>query len=489
MIKRLGFSLIILGGMLAYILMSSPFSFWSDELFSIYFAKMPILSFLHDYVLFPPDVHPPLFYLFMNVWSKVLNITMATDWLYRLPAIIAHGITLTIIARTYLTHTRHRVWFLMLGMISSYFFTYSHMVRYYSLVAMIYVLAFTALLQWVKTPTVKKAWQWQIAAAILFMADYPSYLFLAATGLMLIARYRLWQQRQLYVQIGFHLLGILPTLLFILRFISIRGNWFAEAHHAGFIANLAKVAAGIAFVPYHIIVGEFFHPAFTVVLWGVVFMLLLDTFLRRQKSKDTQVFSDTDLWWFIGVNIVSASVFLSFAIGLYPIFSYARFLLPCGYLLLVLLVRAYSTSRLVLPAIIGLNALVLSGNLAMTHFINPIYFYPGRETVALARRSTLPILITKDGKNSPDYVLKKQVPERVIENFEDMPKGSECLVFTEHRMGGRVPVVPDISADRYQILREYGYDNIAPETKRLLQKTRLMKIQDKYTVTLIRRRD
>ena len=164
----------------AYILSvwaASTFCLWGDELYSLYYASWPIKSFLLQYFI-TPDNHPPLYYLLLNAWHHVFGYRLGLEAWDQALSLAFHFLTLGVLSRFWVEGRKQKLWFWGLGLASSYFFMFSHMVRYYSLAAFLAVSFFLAFQYWLLNRTLRRFILAMLLLASVGYTDYPAYGYL-----------------------------------------------------------------------------------------------------------------------------------------------------------------------------------------------------------------------------------------------------------------------------------------------------------------------
>lgn len=77
-------------GFFAYMAMSQTFTYWGDELFTIFYAKKPLGEMLKQYFQQPDPGHPVGHYWVTNIWRKVMPESIVYDWWFNVLPIACH---------------------------------------------------------------------------------------------------------------------------------------------------------------------------------------------------------------------------------------------------------------------------------------------------------------------------------------------------------------------------------------------------------------
>lgn len=476
-----------LTGIVLYTIMSMPFTFWGDEFWSIRYASKGLPAFINEYIV-NPDNHPPLYYLLLNIWQKLAGISFKNDWLFRLPGIIFHFSTIMFIATKFIKKRQKKIWFIILASVSSYFFMYAHMVRYYTMAAFFYVVSFYLILKWIKDNSIKSFLLLNISAIILGYIDYPSYLFF---NFIIVIFFSVYKKGSLVSKLSsftkyllIQAIAMIPVFYLNWVYFISNGTSTIGQIQPSIFSNLLKTLMGVGFVPYQILIGEFFLVKnFPVIAVFLIITASIATFLLVKKVKTILLLSQ--LLIFTVLNIFVASFFLTIAIGRYPVFSYARFLLPTAYFILLILVEIfYKKPKYILIIILLVNCLTISKNIQLKDFINPIYFIPKNKIVNTA------------------VFLKEQYPHAKIyspeifsvEGYElakhfsitnNIINPGVYILFRPMRLkktkNDLINYINKIESEKkLKLLQVIGFDNINTETKAFLQKNKLMTIPYKY---------
>jgi len=171
--------------LLAFFLLNyrlSAKSLWVDELFTAHLISLPLSQVS---LAVAADLHPPLYFLMVNLWAR---ITGTTEFALRWPSVFAAMVGLCLVYRLGRYVVGHQVAFLSLLALalSPFFVEFSRMARYYSWSLVWGALATLFLLSAWRSD---KAILWVgygFAAALLLYTFYLGVLLLLAHGLALM---------------------------------------------------------------------------------------------------------------------------------------------------------------------------------------------------------------------------------------------------------------------------------------------------------------
>lgn len=468
---------------------STYFTFWGDEIASVDYAISPMRDFVAGYLANPDIYHPPLYYLFLNIWQKIFQITAHNDYLFSVYSIIFFCLSVFWVAKKWLKDDKERIWFLALATCSSYFFMYSHMVRYYTMAAFLYLVAFHYLLEWLKNKNNKILIKLLVAIFFLLYTDYPSFLFFVVSSSFWLWRDNSYRFSVLWFKKIFGYLTALFILILPAVFLNLLSGWQGKSG-GGLIsisigAALIKFFSGLIFIPYHILVGEYFNPIVTP-FFGLFLLAILIMLIKsyRQQAESNEKKELRGYFYFVIINFLSASLLLSTVVHGYPIFSFARFLIPVALVMLVLMVKLFSNGfrRWLLIGLLLINVFVIYNNISKQYFINPIYFFPKEEALDLARSNPGLILVGTNGKRNTEagmYLMEKYFPGRAVYGLDEI-KGN-FLIFVEPLLtfNGDISVAVEKEYNA-KVIQSGGYDNITPINKWFMKKIGFLNRDFKY---------
>jgi len=471
-----------------YLLFSNHFMFWGDELFSVDLAYKGTKTFLLDY-FYSPDNHPILYYLIINIWQKIMFVNTDTDFLLRIPSIFFHFATVLFIIVHYCHNAKQKMWFFILTTVSSYFFMYSHMVRYYTLAAFMTVIAYFYFMKWVKGQTSLS--KFVIASVLLMHIDYPSYLFFVVFVAIyyLVNRIPLKKNERIYILT--QLISFMIVAYLIIRLYLVSGSESIAKNVPITIAAVVKFILGALFVPYHILNGEYLNLKLIPISLFFLLIMGMAVIWKTVKSKLDQ--TQKDLLLFIILQILTASIFLTFVTARYPVFSYARFILASGYFMFLLLVQLFADKqKYLLIGLLLFNINSLYSNISQKDFINPIYSIPTnliKENINTMHKKYPQSLFYYSGHDVHDYIIKKYYHPY---SSTELISNNTYIIFRAIRLNE--PYVSrkamDVSVFEelpVKYIDELGFDNMNPESKKIMQKLGLMKVPYKYYIYVLKR--
>ena len=161
---------------------------WWDEGWSLYFATMDIGSMLR---LTAVDIHPPLYYLLLHLWSGLVGSSAIS---VRLLSVVigTAAVPLLYVAGRRLFGEGGGLLAAALLALSPFHIYYSQEVRMYGLVTLLGLAAFALALRMEEED--RKGWPWlgyvAAATAALYTQYYTSFLLLALNLVVLIRRFK-----------------------------------------------------------------------------------------------------------------------------------------------------------------------------------------------------------------------------------------------------------------------------------------------------------
>ncbi|MDA8576102.1 hypothetical protein N9L24_03555 [Candidatus Marinamargulisbacteria bacterium] len=469
-------------GFFAYMAMSQTFTYWGDELFTIFYAKKPLGEMLKQYFQQPDPGHPVGHYWVTNIWRKVMPESIAYDWWFNVLPIACHFVVVGGIAMRGFSLLSQRLAFIGVCTVSSYFFMYAKQVRYYSFASLWVMVSLYAYYRWEKTG------QWQyvvvgcVSGVVLLNSSYMGYLlFVTSVAGRLLMQKRWPDWRQFSVGVGINLIGAIPVL-------ALKSNQFSTQLVQFDYSIVKQLIIRILYLPYAAVVGEFLHPIGSLV--AAVFVGALVVFVCRQataSADDTVRFSMYCVGMLFFVTVFFTTFFYPYAIQSTP-----RFLMPMVYLFVYSLIKVRGPSYFIMGWLM-INAVVLVCNVQKTWFIQPILFIPHDEIVSQIRQqpSSTQCIISFVGSTtlisdhdasfaSPiQYLFLRHFPDRVASGIDHTRD-----YFLVHDMPLRV----DNNRVLHQIQQEFpqhtmhatGFDNIPDINKSVLSQYWGLKAQYKY---------
>jgi len=454
-----------------YIFLSTRFTFWGDELFSVFYAKKGVIEFVKYYFHHPDPTHPIGYYFLLNLWQKIFNIGYANDTWFRVFSIVFHFVAVILIARKAFSQVNQRLWFIALCGVSSYFFTFSRMARYYSLASLLYIIAFYFFYRWIKNKSDFR--KWVITSVILLNVDYPTYLLFVITSGCFFLEKKAKISLSESIKLGTTtFLGFLPVLYLFLVLAHQSSNqpWLFTSINIPKI--LLKIAMGFMMIPCHILFGEFFHPIISIGL-GVGVIVLLVVLTQKIWCSNDRVLRDCGL--FLLFNSLALALLLSTLVTRYPIFSFSRFLLPCAYAFFYLMVKLLDTSKGLLVGLLVINICVLGLNIEKKYFINPILFYPTDQVATLIHKYPQAQLLANTSKSDIQdpysYFIRRNFPQRIQEPGQLDPTKSYFTVLDVRLESSVESQIQDLR-NQYPAytVNTVGFDNITRPNKLFMKR-------------------
>jgi hypothetical protein len=144
---------------------------WGDEQFTLDVIRAPIGTMLE---LLRADFHPPLYFLFLKLWVRLVPGTMPLIDEIRLASIALVLAGTVTIDRLWLRELppRLRRWFLVLWVLSPFLLLYARMGRSYSAQILVAAFAIRYAADWARRPTAGAALRFALAQSVLLYVHY-----------------------------------------------------------------------------------------------------------------------------------------------------------------------------------------------------------------------------------------------------------------------------------------------------------------------------
>ena len=317
-------------------------SLWLDEATSAIVAKMSLTDFFSKFIV--NDFHPPLYYLFLHFWSRVVGFGEVP---LRVFSVFVGVLTVYFIYKLgFKLKLKSPETAALLLATSGLHIYYSQEARMYGLATLFVVMAVNYLLEekWLKL---------SILIALIFLTDYVSILIVPAIFVFLIIS----KKNSKWFK-NFFLSLLIPAITFIgwlPIFIKQLMQGVAVKETASNWWNILGVVSlkNILLVPIKFVFGRITFDN-KAVYYGLAFVLILFFAYIMSRSKNKL------LWSWFGVSF-SLGIILSVFIPTLTYFRYL-FILPAFYLLISEgLERLRSTFSKYLLAVIVIFNLICSG--------------------------------------------------------------------------------------------------------------------------------
>jgi hypothetical protein len=144
---------------------------WGDEQFTLDVVRAPIGTMLE---LLRADFHPPLYFLFLKLWVRLVPGTMPLIDAIRLASVALVLAGTVAIDRLWLRELspRLRRWFLVLWVLSPFLLLYARMGRSYSAQILVAAFAIRYSADWARRPAVGTALRFAVAECVLLYLHY-----------------------------------------------------------------------------------------------------------------------------------------------------------------------------------------------------------------------------------------------------------------------------------------------------------------------------
>jgi 4-amino-4-deoxy-L-arabinose transferase-like glycosyltransferase len=284
------------------------------------------------------DVHPPLYYLLLNVWIKIGGISKF--FLRLLPCLFSIAtIPIVFLLGKKLFNDK-------IGLMSSFIFAmsqanirYAQTLKQYSILTFFVTLSLYYFISYLDTPSKKTGAFWIGLSAICMYLHYYSFLIILAEFIFLLVFYKKYKQIFLRTFLLFILVGVLvlPLVPMFYGQMSIKTNIEQEAlaseplHDLGFGLNINNIFVRVGLMFYHLSAGYLkvnFSSPFFILLFALIcctFFITFSSVLKKIKdsrasflciliSVPTLIFSF--LWFF---KIISPHIYARFILFISPL--------------------------------------------------------------------------------------------------------------------------------------------------------------------------
>lgn len=345
---------------------SSGRTFWMDETAVLEYLHLSPWQFLVDYFK-RPDNHPPIYYLFVLLTSKILPWNELT---IRLVSILA---ALGVVATTYIFSLR--LWAekktaalaALLVAVSAYFVLIGQMARYHSLTAFFNLIGLYFFYKLTQVAWTKKDAVWFVIMSILVcLTDYPHFIYtVCLTNVYMLYRLvrgtlpttvKTWVLTQVCIMASF-----LPMIWLLFHRIFIQGDGGFDKQNL--LANSAlSIVVAVAFHIYAFFFSENVLPwNYAYFIVGALVLVIsfggvLLAWKRRQLSK-THLF----IAGLFAAYIVTNTLFLNVFDPRYNFIVYPKYVFVAYPLWVLTLVGSWRYLRSVyLRAALALGCLIVA---------------------------------------------------------------------------------------------------------------------------------
>lgn len=407
-------SIALLGALLRLINLGRE-SLWLDESISYLAATLPIDQIFNNTV---QSSHPPLYYLLLHFWLKMLpdsdtavKLLSTLFGILLIPAV--HWLTQQFFKNSAVSLTAAA-----LTAVSPFHILYSHELRMYTLL-MLLVVSGTAVYCFARE---KQSWHWWALTGLLFLMAVYTHLFaflaLAGVGLHALATSR-QNKRAFWATVAMTaviLIAFIPWLTLIL----------AEAEPA--LGSLRPLQQATSFnplkpltAPVFLLFGMSSSFWFSGLILFLFFAYIIIIVMELRKLGWQQIPA--------GLGLTGLIIFCVLGLPLMvylirPFFLPERTLAAAAPFLAILLAWGITRRQSPLPYLTGLAMLLMVIGTASYHF-GPLVKPPYRDATAFVVNNSLPsdaVLHTSDGSYLPALRYAPQLEQGVLANDPDPRK-------------------------------------------------------------------
>lgn len=221
------------------------YSFWIDEGYSAWLvrdemrdpetirevARFTLASLSNSLEHIRNDVHPPLYYLLLDVWTLLLG---DSEFVLRLPSALLATLSLSAIyalGRQYFNSKTGIIALILLGT-SGFYLYYAREARMYSLYLALATLSTWAYYLWWRKPSILRGLLYGFILSLMLYTHYTSFTIILAHLIHAIITVKSWTGRgkwwQIIIPLGLATLAFTPWLAVLLDQLAINTN-FAPA--------------------------------------------------------------------------------------------------------------------------------------------------------------------------------------------------------------------------------------------------------------------
>ncbi len=360
-------------------------TFWMDETMILNYFHHGIFDFILDYVKFP-DNHPPLYYFFALLVSKLLP---GSELTVRLISILSGlGIVLLVYRFTYRVTNTKKIALLtaFFTAFSSYFILISQMARYHSFAGLSALLVMYYFYRLYTEGFEKRLWLYYLGSLVLTgYVDYPHFIYaVVITNIFLLYRvihkqpmvtFKNWFVGNLLVA-----LVCLPLAWMLYHRIFIQGDGGWE--NVNLLGNsIVNIFAGILFHVYVFLFGENLFPwNYVIFIMGCVvlggILVGLVKLIQQRRNSSAQILVVLMFTLAIIVNTLFINVANPrYNFTVYPKFGFVAYAL--GIMAFVFCITIFKSQKIqnsllilwFLVASVGLYHFYTASN-----YLNPSYF-------------------------------------------------------------------------------------------------------------------
>ncbi len=463
--------------LLAFLLLNyrlSAKSLWVDELFTAHLASLPLPQIP---LAVAADLHPPLYFLLLNLWARM---TGTTEFALRWPSVFAAmmGLCLTYRLGNRLGGRRIALFGLLALTLSPFFVEFSRMARYYSWALALGLLAtFLLLSAWRSDKPI--LWVgYGCALALLLYTFYLGILIPLAHGLAVIWDRDPRCRRRWMKVLVLVILSFLPWATVLAAQITRSG----EMGPADFAGHFSGFLLASLYPFYAFSVGETIFPWFPTAVPAALAWLGLATYGGFSLSRPWRVVFillvviPVFLTAIIVTYISTGTPFLNAPVRAFFVLPYLTLLGSTGWS--VLRSRFW---RAGLGALIGTTWIVSLVNVYIgQQYLNPNYIIPAREVAReIAAEAGPGDVVIGEWDSGFSYYFQRQGSEAT---YLEAAQTAEVIRFLAERTPDRVWLVT-IGRDRtreatpvevldwlsanYRLVEERGYVEQDPLYRRI----------------------
>ena len=356
-------------------------SFWGDEVWSINASHNTLLKTLE---VVSKDIHPPLYFLLLSGWTSIFGISEISLRVFQgVQGVIFLFSSLVLFRKVFPFSKYHPYWVLLI--LSSEFWLFMPMIRYYTLAASFATLATYCFIIWLENSKLTVSFILVLLYILVLYTDYPTSIIIAAHFLFI-----LFFKRDLLLK---HIKCLLVTALFFLPILFIVIRQIAFLHeweqYADFNKTTFVIIVKVAYSLYAFFFGETLFPftPFAILLISLLtYIIIIKTSWKSVLDKNKEAFS------LFLISILSGLIFTSLITGYIArhhsfIYTPSRNLYALPLIFLLLGIISKNNSRAIFRKVLFMLLLFINlyGNynwILNRHFFNPVYASPWKSIMS-----------------------------------------------------------------------------------------------------------
>ena len=447
---------IIITGIPAFVILLAyqTKSFWGDEILSISYAVQPGFG---TFKILAGDYHPPLYFFLLKFWIAIFGTGETGLRAFQgVQGAFFLWVSLKLFRKFIPERRYHPLWLFLV--VSSEFWLFMPMLRYYTLAASLVMGSTYLLWKWKEDPTNENGYFLVLSYIALLYTDYPSSVVIALHFL-----YILFTQRKLFLKL---LISIAISVAAFMPWVMVTVDQIRKVRDLGQVADLntspfaVLLKCGYSF--YAFLIGETIYPfeSVAVVCLIIITVIGIIAFFKFKLYRDKLFLYSFGLAL---VGIIFTSVITTY-ISTHTSFIYtpSRTFFGLGFLFLALGILYSRIQNAAMRYFLLGSLIIVVGygdyNWAMNrHFLMPVYATPWKEVLGdLRDRDGL--IFADEGlcysyyqnhlqgtyPELQQFSSVNELSEKVLENLTEHPEGVAVYVLLQGRESTESQISPSV---------------------------------------------